>query len=165
MAGDSLYDTDILAWAEQQVAELRRLAETASSNAVDWDNVIEEVASVGRSELSSVERYLVLVLAHLLKWLSLPEVQATRGWRAETIAYQHIMRTRFAPSMRPKLDLDDIWAHARRSAEAGLAYFGDPLIKGLPATSPLTLDELISPDFEPDEALSTIAKAIRPGRP
>jgi hypothetical protein len=26
MAEDTLYDTDIVAWAEQQVAELRRLA-------------------------------------------------------------------------------------------------------------------------------------------
>jgi hypothetical protein len=127
MAQNSLYDTDIVAWAEQQVDELRRFAETASSNAIDWDNVIEEVASVGRSELSSVERYLVLVLAHLLKWLSVPEVQAARGWRAE----------------------------------AGLAYFSDEIIGGLPDQNPFTLDDLIAVDFDVDAAFTRLARSVR----
>jgi hypothetical protein len=161
MAQNSLYDTDIVAWAEQQVDELRRFAETASSNAIDWDNVIEEVASVGRSELSSVERYLVLVLARLLKWLSVPEVQATRGWRAEVLAYQQIARKRFSPAMRRKLDLDEIWSDARKSAETGLAYFSDEIIGGLPDQNPFTLDDLIAVDFDVDAAFTRLARSVR----
>ena len=48
----SLYDTDIVAWSEQQAEALRDLARQAGkqSNAVDWDNLIDEVETVGRSE-------------------------------------------------------------------------------------------------------------------
>ena len=47
---DSLYDTDALAWSEQQADLLRRLAGGERLNeAVDWPNVIEEVADAGLS--------------------------------------------------------------------------------------------------------------------
>ena len=44
----SLYDDDIVTWAEEQAAALRALgARTDLSNAIDWENVAEEVESVG----------------------------------------------------------------------------------------------------------------------
>ncbi len=46
----TLYDDDIVTWADEQVAALRALAARSDlSNAVDWENVIEEIESVGRS--------------------------------------------------------------------------------------------------------------------
>ena len=47
-----LYDTDILLWSEQQAELLRRRA----ANALDWDNLVEEVEAVGRSELHALSR-------------------------------------------------------------------------------------------------------------
>jgi hypothetical protein len=47
MTLSALYETDIVAWADRQVAELRRLEEAGITNAVDWANVIEEIESVG----------------------------------------------------------------------------------------------------------------------
>jgi len=48
----SLYEHDVLVWAEQQAGLLRRLAESERVNdAVDWPNVIEELQGVGLSEL------------------------------------------------------------------------------------------------------------------
>ena len=47
----SLYDDDIVSWAEQQAAALRELAAKPElSNVVDWENLIEEVETLGRSE-------------------------------------------------------------------------------------------------------------------
>jgi len=52
-----LYDTDVLEWSEHQVALLRRHAVGQLSNETpDWANIIEEVESVGRSQLSAVKR-------------------------------------------------------------------------------------------------------------
>ncbi len=52
----SLYDEDVVAWAEQQAAALRALgARPDLSNALDWENVIEEVESVGLSEIRAFE--------------------------------------------------------------------------------------------------------------
>jgi hypothetical protein len=50
------YDDHVVAWSEQQVAALRILAARPDlSNAVDWPNLIEEVACLGRSEWTGVE--------------------------------------------------------------------------------------------------------------
>jgi hypothetical protein len=40
---DTLYDTDVAAWAEQQAGALRRRA----ADEIDWDNVAEHVAGAG----------------------------------------------------------------------------------------------------------------------
>jgi hypothetical protein len=42
---DTLYDTDVAAWAEQQAGALRRRA----ANEIDWDNVAEEIEGVAAS--------------------------------------------------------------------------------------------------------------------
>ena len=52
--GGTLYDTDILTWSEQQAALLRRLVagERVSAD-VDWANLVDEVETVGLSQLSA----------------------------------------------------------------------------------------------------------------
>ncbi|WP_227439667.1 DUF29 family protein [Methylobacterium sp. W2] len=64
----SLYDDDIVSWTEQQAAALRVLARRPDlSKMLDWENVAEEIESVGRSQVQAVESLLVQTLAHLLK--------------------------------------------------------------------------------------------------
>ena len=59
---NDLYDEDVLLWSEQQAALLRRLAAGERVNEqIDWENVIDEVESVGsnncmRSNLFSFRR-------------------------------------------------------------------------------------------------------------
>lgn len=56
----SLYDEDILAWSEQQAALLRDLARHRDlPNALDLENVAEEIESVGRDELRATKRHQV----------------------------------------------------------------------------------------------------------
>lgn len=59
-----LYDRDYFAWIE---ATLRRLQQQDYSS-VDWNNLIEEIADMGRSEKRSLESNLIIVLRHLLRW-------------------------------------------------------------------------------------------------
>ncbi len=54
---NDLYEEDILTWSERQAELLRRLAAGERVNdQVDWQNVVEEVESVGRSELHGPSR-------------------------------------------------------------------------------------------------------------
>ncbi len=63
---DGLYDRDILLWSERQAELLRRLAAGERVNdAVDWTNLIDEVESVGRSELNATESLIEVALRHL----------------------------------------------------------------------------------------------------
>jgi hypothetical protein len=45
-----LYNRDIVTWSEQQAALLRRRAvgELVNEAELDWDNIAEEIESVGR---------------------------------------------------------------------------------------------------------------------
>src|SRR5215204_4699025 len=64
----TLYDDDIVTWSERQAAALRALAARPElSNAVDWDNVIEEIECLGRSEWKGVASQIRNALARILK--------------------------------------------------------------------------------------------------
>jgi hypothetical protein len=49
-----LYENDVATWSEQQSALLRLLASGERVNGIDWENIAQEIESVGRSEVKSV---------------------------------------------------------------------------------------------------------------
>jgi hypothetical protein len=139
---NDLYDDDILLWSERQSALLRRIAAGEPVNErPDWANIIEEVESVGRSDLRAVESLLLQALLHLLKSAALPNSPAVPGWRAEARLFRSQAHRAFSPSMRQRLDLPGLYADALR----GLPETIDgqaPL--PVPQDCPMTLDELLS---------------------
>ena len=158
----SLYDDDIVTWAEEQAAALRALgARSDLSNAVDWENVAEEIEGVGRSHIRAVQSLLIQVLAHLLKRASAAVAPASLHWREEITTFQITALTTYEPSMRQRLRWDKIWTSALAAAEAGLLPYGNALLPGLPKTCPFNADELLSEDFDVDRALRVIAASIR----
>ena len=58
-----LYDSDYNLWLEETVKQLQ----AQDFNAIDWENLIEEIASLGRSEKRRVESLLTRLFEHLLK--------------------------------------------------------------------------------------------------
>ena len=54
-----LYDADILEWSEHQARLLRRQLEGKPGEPPDWLNIIEEIESAGRSQLSAVKSSLI----------------------------------------------------------------------------------------------------------
>ena len=140
---DGLYEHDALAWAEQQADLLRRLAAGERINdAVDWPNVIEEVQDVGLSELRACRSLLRQALVHLLKLHAWPGSQAAAHWRDEVASFLDDARDRFAPSMRQRLDLDDLYADALDRVQAGTDDAGES--RTLPEACLFTLDELLA---------------------
>ena len=135
------YDTDILLWSNEQAALLRRVAAGERVNdQVDWENVIEEVESVGRSQLSAVRSHLIQALLHDLKAEAWPLSSEVPHWRAEARRARGDAAEAFAPSMRRHIDVPKLYARALRympdSIDAQL-----PL--PLPAVCQITLDELL----------------------
>jgi len=146
MSDPTLYDDDILLWSEQQAAAIRKLGTTRRDlpNDLDIENVAEEIESVGRSELAAVESHLQLIFAHLIKLFVEPEADAARHWRSEIYGFHSEIRRRYAPSMRQRIDLDDLWRSARE--QSILAYEGAQResVSGLAARCQFNLDDLIS---------------------
>lgn len=144
---DGLYDRDILQWSERQAALLRRLADGERLNeAPDWPNLIEEIESVGRSELHACESLLEQALSHLVKLSLEPGSPAVDHWRGEVMTFLARARRMFSPSMRQRLDVDGLYDDVLEAART--ASDRKPL--PLPARCPFTLDVLLAtkPDID-----------------
>jgi hypothetical protein len=145
---DSLYETDALAWAEQQADLLRRLARGERLNeTIDWANVIEEVESLGLSELRACRSLLRQAMVHLLKLYLEPDSQAKPHWIGEVARFLADARDAFAPSMRQRIDLPDLYADALYRLRISGGGQPDP---HLPAACPFAPDDLLvrEPDVE-----------------
>jgi len=73
------YDQDFALWVEQTISQIK----TKNYQQIDWEHVIEEIDSLGKSQRSAVRSYLVRLLEHLLKrcYVAIPDCY--RGWEIE----------------------------------------------------------------------------------
>jgi hypothetical protein len=135
------YDTDILIWSERQAELLRQHAAGARENdAIDWPNIIEEVEDVGRNTLRACRSQLLQALLHDLKAQAWPLSRDVPHWRSEARVARINAADAYAPSMRQRIDVTDLYAKALRAlpdTEDGQA----PL--PLPDVCPVTLDDLL----------------------
>jgi hypothetical protein len=138
-----LYDTDVVTWSEKQAELLRRMAAGERVNdQLDWPNVIEEIESVGQSQVDAVESLLFQAFVHDLKAQAWPQSRDVENWRGDARGFRAQARRKFRPSMRQKLTVAGIYADALEALPDtmdGLA----PL--PVPRICPGTLDELLAP--------------------
>lgn len=134
--------TDFYAWTREQADALRRRA----SNELDWDNLAEEIESVGGRERREVRSRLTLILHHLLKWKYQPGRQS-RDWRSTIRTERRDLRDVIEdnPSLRPYQSeiLAVAYARGRRDAldETGLYH--------MPEECPWTIEQVLDEDFLP----------------
>jgi hypothetical protein len=76
-----LYDQDLVLWSEEQGRALRAAAGAGWNAPIDWENVADEIESLGRSERRALASHMALVIEHLLKLQASPATEPSRGWR------------------------------------------------------------------------------------
>lgn len=134
-----LYDRDFVAWTRDQADALRR----RSTNELDWENLVEEVESLGRQQQNELRSHLVVLLTHLLKWRSQPE-RRSRSWTF-TILEQRREAERMVrqnPSLKP--ELNEILADAYRIARLRAAKETRLTIKRFPKEGSFTWDQAMT---------------------
>ena len=136
-----LYEADVLEWSEQQARLLQQHAVGKPGNeAPDWANIIEEIESVGRSQVDAVESLWTLAFLHDLKVAAWPLSRDVPHWKGEARLFRRQARRKFTPSMRSKINVAELYSDAL----AGLPETMDgqaPL--PVDPTCPVTLDELL----------------------
>lgn len=140
----SLYEQDFFAWSEEQ----GRLLKARNVAALDWDNLAEEIETLGRSERSEIRSRLVIVLLHLLKWEFQP-AKRKAGWAASLLE----ARTRLvqaldeSPSLRsyPETVLDKEYRIARLKAAAETRLPAE----AFPLLCPYSVSEILDDSFLP----------------
>lgn len=100
----TLYDADYNQWVMETVQQLRE----RKFNCVDWDNLIEEIEDMGKSQRRSLESRLTRLLEHLLKLSYWESEKALSGnhWASEIVnfRYQINKRLKESPSLNPAME-------------------------------------------------------------
>ena len=155
--GDPLYEQDFYLWTQDQARRLRALQ---GDNRLDTDNLAEEVADLGRSELNKVASHLYQALAHLLLAAWSP-ADAPRGhWQAEIRNHLREARRTYTPGMARKLDPEREWREAWPLAGDKLQAHGEPPLPS-PIACPFTLDDLLDGGFDVAAAVERLAALLQ----
>lgn len=139
-----LYDTDYVGWLDSNVEKLRN----QNYAQVDWENLIEEIADVAKSERRSLKSNLIILLVHLLKW-QFQSGKRTGSWERSIIEHRRRIKEllKDSPSLKPFLVeiFPECYADAllQTKAETGL-----PLAI-FPEQSPYDLSQILDRDFLP----------------
>lgn len=127
MATDTLYEHDFLIWTERQANALRQAGRAGANLPLDWDNLAEEIESVGRSERGAAMSLVNHIISHLLKLRYSPATTAKYKWESEIGHARDQLRRKLedSPSLRPRLPdiVADELPRAKRAAARSLREF------------------------------------------
>lgn len=141
----TLYETDYLQWIETTVKKLR----FGDYTNVDWENLIDEIEDMGRSERRSLKSNLIVVLVRLLKWQFQPE-QRSGSWESSIIEHRRsILEAIFdSPSLQPYLE--SIFVECYPLAVKQVKAETRLPLEIFPQQCPYELVELVNDEFLPD---------------
>lgn len=144
-----LYDSDTYTWAMQQADALRR----RSANEIDWENVAEEVESVGKSQASELRSRYAILLLHLLKWLVQPE-RRSRSWETSIRVQRRAIEDHLGenPGLKPRRD--ELFGRAYFEARLTASGETDLSLETFPETNPFTLAEAMHESYWPEPPAS-----------
>jgi Domain of unknown function DUF29 len=140
-----LYDRDFHAWTQVMVEALR----SSDWSALDVENLVEEIESLGRRERQELENRLAVLLGHLLKWQYQPE-NRSNSWRATLREQRRRIRKLLKenPSLQPNIAIamSEAYFDGRDLAiqETNLPD------ETFPEDCPYAFEVAIDPDFLPD---------------
>ena len=123
-----LYEQDFFLWTKEQAAALR-LAKN-SNLPLDWENLAEEIESLGKSDRRELRSQIRRILRHLLKLEASPSAEPRAGWRSTVLDTRTEITDvlRDSPSLRR--EVDDLIAEqlilAAELASADLSQHGEP---------------------------------------
>jgi hypothetical protein len=128
MERGELYDQDFLRWTEEQAAALRRARD--SNLPLDWDNLAEEIESLGKSQRKELRSQLRRILHHLFKIEASPAAEPRARWHetVEDARAQIEDLFRDSPSLRRETEtvIAEQTPIAAKHAAADLERYGEP---------------------------------------
>ncbi len=137
------YEEDYYLWIKTMV---KRLKERNYSQ-IDWDNLIEEIEDMGRSQKRAVESLLMGLTEPLLKlkyWES--ERERNKGhWESEVVNFRVLLKKRLQESPSLKAKLEDIYQEILPDSKKSLSRLFE-----LPEQINLTLEQILDEDWFPE---------------
>jgi hypothetical protein len=140
----TLYEQDYQLWLETIIAQLRQ----GKFSTVDWENLIEELESMGRSDRRAMMSLLTRLLEHLLKLAYWEQERDYNGnkWRSEITTFRVQIKKllKDSPSLKPYLAeiFQECYLDARK-------IVGQLIGQEIPLTEIVTIDQALDEHWFP----------------
>ena len=143
---ETLYDEDLLAWAEQQVAHLR----AGHLDRLDVEHLIDELEAMAGKLRRELKNRLRILLAHLLKWQVQPK-RRSRSWAATIAEQRDQIEALLEENPTLRQDLEDVARSAYpRAVRLAAIETGLPR-RAFPAELPYDQTTILGDGEEPGE--------------
>ncbi|MGK7933958.1 MAG: DUF29 domain-containing protein [Microcystaceae cyanobacterium] len=141
---NSLYEQDYYAW----LTKMADLLTNRQVNQLDYENLIEEIESMGRQEKHSLASNLRVVLMHLLKYKYQSE-KRSNSWLYTIFEHRERIRESLEDSPSLKNYITEIFDKSYKKARKEAALETGLNLNTFPVKSPFTLAETLDEDFLP----------------
>jgi hypothetical protein len=139
---DASYERDFYSWSQEQA----RLIRAGRHEAIDRDNVAEEIESLGREQFNKLESALRILLLHFLKWDHQPSLRS-RSWvlsvAAQRVEIEDILGDN--PGLKPRID--EAITRAYRKARIAAARETELDLGTFPEPCPYGWDDIVKREF------------------
>jgi hypothetical protein len=141
----TLYEQDFCQWIEATVDLLKH----QQIEHLDYENLIEEIAAMGRSERNALASNLRILLVHLLKWKYQPN-KRSRSWGASIVEHSTRLLDAFAESPSLKRYFEGILASNYQTARTIASRKTGLDINTFPVDLPFRIEDLLNSDYLPE---------------
>ncbi|MGB5633387.1 MAG: DUF29 domain-containing protein [Waterburya sp.] len=136
------YEEDYYLWTQTMVEKLKN----QDYSTVDWDNLIEEIDDMGKSQKRAVESLLLRLTEHLLKlkYWQAEKKRNKKHWQSEVVNFRVLLRKRLKESPSLQAKLPDIYAEILPDSQRSLSKLFD-----LPEKVELSIEQVLDEDWFP----------------
>ncbi len=140
----SHYEQDFYGWTREQASALaeRRVID------LDWENLAEEIDTLGRSNKREIRNRLTVLLEHLLKWEYQPE-KRKYGWQSSISEARIGIEGVIIDSPSLRTHPEQVIAFAYRHASRRAAQHMRKTVADLPLECPYDIAQILDDEFMP----------------
>ena len=139
------HETDFYSWTQEQAALLKQ----GRYMEADYEHLIEELESMGRSEKRELENRLAVLLAHLLKW-QYQQQKRTSSWEVTVETQRQDVQDVLLDNPGLKSTIGETMVRAYRKARAMATRETQLKPTVFPSVCPWPLEQALGSDFWPD---------------
>jgi hypothetical protein len=138
------YEDDLFAWTQEQAALLRAHA----VDGIDWENLAEEIESMGRRDRRELKSRLTVILLHLPKWQAQAD-QRGMSWRKTLRTQRREIRNLLQQSPSLRREVPDLMREAYADAVKDAADETGLRADAFPTTCAYAPDDVLDEDYMP----------------
>jgi hypothetical protein len=145
LSTSTLYDRDYFLWLETTIADLRerKLAQ------IDYENLIEELEDMGKSQKQALKSNLRILLMHLLKWKYQPS-RRSPSWRSTIREHRTRLEDAFSDSPSLKRYFEEVMPECYQKARELAADETGLPENTFPFDCPFSIENIFDSKYLPD---------------